>query len=49
MSNVIKKVAVVGTGTLGTQIAMQAANANYQVKVFDVNFLPRENSACGKY
>ena len=36
MSNVIKKVAVVGTGTLGTQIAMQAANANYQVKVFDV-------------
>jgi len=37
MSEVIKKVAVVGTGTLGTQIAMQAANANYQVKIFDVN------------
>jgi len=36
MSEDIKKVAVVGTGTLGTQIAMQAANANYQVKIFDV-------------
>ena len=37
MRFIIKKVAVVGTGTLGTQIAMQAANANYQVNVFDVN------------
>ncbi len=36
MSEVIKKVAVVGTGTLGAQIAMQAANANYQVKIFDI-------------
>jgi 3-hydroxybutyryl-CoA dehydrogenase len=36
MSEVIKKVAVVGTGTLGTQIAMIAANANYQVNIFDV-------------
>ncbi|KKL00002.1 hypothetical protein LCGC14_2628980, partial [marine sediment metagenome] len=29
-------VAVVGTGTLGTQIAMQSANANYHVKIFDI-------------
>jgi len=36
MSEVINKVAVVGSGTLGTQIAMQAANAKNQVKIFDL-------------
>lgn len=36
MSKALEKVAVVGIGTLGTQIAMQSANANYQVKIFDV-------------
>ena len=35
---------MVGTGTLGTQIAMQAADANYQVKVFDVNQESFENA-----
>lgn len=37
MNKEIKIVAVIGTGTLGTQIAMQAANANYHVKIFDIN------------
>ncbi len=32
----LNKIAVVGVGTLGTQIAMQSANSGYQVKVFDV-------------
>jgi 3-hydroxyacyl-CoA dehydrogenase len=31
----IERVAVIGTGTLGTQIAMLAANADYRVKIFD--------------
>jgi 3-hydroxybutyryl-CoA dehydrogenase len=31
----IKKVAIIGTGTLGTQIAMVAAASGYQVKTFD--------------
>jgi 3-hydroxybutyryl-CoA dehydrogenase len=44
MSEDIKKVAVIGTGTLGSQIAMQAANANYQVKVFDVKKGSFENT-----
>ena len=35
MSREIKNVAVVGSGFLGTQIAMLAAHHNYQVKVFD--------------
>ncbi len=35
MKKPFKKVAVVGTGILGTQIAMLAANAGYKVKVFD--------------
>ncbi len=33
----IRKVAVVGTGTLGTQIAIQAARFGYQVAVYDVD------------
>jgi 3-hydroxybutyryl-CoA dehydrogenase len=33
----LKKVAVVGSGILGTQIAMVAAHAGYMVKVFDLN------------
>ncbi len=36
----LKKVAVVGTGILGAQIAMVAAHAGYKVKVFD----PREGA-----
>jgi 3-hydroxybutyryl-CoA dehydrogenase len=32
----IQKVAVIGTGILGTQIAIQAACHNYQVTVFDI-------------
>lgn len=36
----IRKVVVVGTGTLGTQICMTAANAGYQVGCFDI----QENS-----
>lgn len=36
----IRKVAVIGTGTLGTQICMTAANAGYQVQCFD----PQEGS-----
>jgi len=32
----LNKIAVVGVGTLGTQIAMQSANSGYQVKVFDI-------------
>jgi 3-hydroxybutyryl-CoA dehydrogenase len=36
----LKKVAVVGTGILGAQIAMIAAHAGYKVKVFD----PREGA-----
>jgi 3-hydroxybutyryl-CoA dehydrogenase len=32
----IERIAVVGTGTLGTQIAMLAANADYRVKIFDI-------------
>jgi 3-hydroxybutyryl-CoA dehydrogenase len=35
MGGRIKKVAVIGTGTLGTQIAIQAAAYGYQVKVYD--------------
>ncbi len=35
MQRKIKKVAVVGTGTLGTQIAIQCASYGYEVKAFD--------------
>lgn len=35
MSNKIRKVAVVGTGTLGAQIAMQAARYGYDVSAYD--------------
>jgi 3-hydroxybutyryl-CoA dehydrogenase len=37
MSNLLplNKVAVIGTGNIGTQIAMQAASTGYKVKVFD--------------
>jgi 3-hydroxybutyryl-CoA dehydrogenase len=35
MGQQIKKVAVVGTGTLGTQIAIQAASYGYDVKTYD--------------
>jgi 3-hydroxybutyryl-CoA dehydrogenase len=44
MNKAIKKVAVIGTGTLGTQIAMQAARANYLVKTFDVKKGSLENT-----
>ena len=32
----LEKIAVVGVGTLGAQIAMQSSNSGYQVKVFDI-------------
>ncbi len=35
MGGGIEKVAVIGTGTLGTQIAIQAAAYGYQVKIYD--------------
>jgi|YNPNPStandDraft_1061719.scaffolds.fasta_scaffold21370_3 3-hydroxybutyryl-CoA dehydrogenase len=35
MSIGIRKVAIVGTGTLGTQIAIQAASYGYEVRAFD--------------
>ncbi len=35
MTEPIKKIAVVGTGTLGAQIAMLASNAGYSVTIFD--------------
>ncbi|MGB9699235.1 MAG: 3-hydroxyacyl-CoA dehydrogenase family protein [Thermodesulfobacteriota bacterium] len=37
MESKIKKVAVVGTGTLGTQIAIQCASYGYEVKAYDQN------------
>jgi len=40
MKKPFKNVAVVGTGILGTQIAMLAANVGYKVKVYD----PREGA-----
>ena len=36
MQRPLDRTAVIGTGTLGAQIAMLAANAGYQVKAFDV-------------
>jgi 3-hydroxybutyryl-CoA dehydrogenase len=36
MSNPVEGVAVVGVGTLGTQIAMLAANAGYRTNTFDL-------------
>jgi len=36
MQRPLDRIAVVGTGTLGAQIVMLAANAGYQVKAFDV-------------
>ncbi len=36
MKKPFKNVAVVGTGILGTQIAMLAANVGYKVKVYDL-------------
>jgi 3-hydroxybutyryl-CoA dehydrogenase len=36
MSKPVEGVAVVGVGTLGTQIAMLAANAGYRIKTFDL-------------
>jgi len=35
MAQKIKKVAVIGTGTLGTQIAIQAAYYGYDVRAYD--------------
>ena len=35
MEQKIKKVAVIGTGTLGTQIAIQAAYYGYEVRAYD--------------
>jgi 3-hydroxyacyl-CoA dehydrogenase len=35
MAKPFESVAVVGTGTLGAQIALLAANAGYSVNVFD--------------
>ncbi len=35
MNEPIKKIAVVGTGTLGAQIALLASNAGYRVAIFD--------------
>jgi len=35
MKQKIKKVAVIGTGTLGTQIAIQAAYYGYEVGAYD--------------
>ena len=37
MSNTIKKVAVIGTGVLGTQIAALTASFDYEVSVYDTN------------
>ena len=37
MAQQIKKVAVIGTGTLGAQIAVQAASYGYDVKSFDLD------------
>jgi 3-hydroxyacyl-CoA dehydrogenase len=35
MTKPFKKIAVVGTGTLGAQIAMLASHAGYSVTIFD--------------
>ena len=35
MTKPFKKIAVIGTGTLGAQIAMLASNAGYSVTIFD--------------
>ena len=35
MPKPFKKIAIIGTGTLGAQIALLAANAAYSVSVFD--------------
>lgn len=37
MANTIKKVAVIGTGVLGTQIAALTASFDYEVSVYDTN------------
>jgi len=37
MESKIKKVTVIGTGTLGTQIAIQCASYGYEVKAYDQN------------
>jgi len=37
MANMIKKVAVIGTGVLGTQIAALTASFDYEVSVYDTN------------
>jgi len=37
MEEKIRKVSVIGTGTLGTQIAIQAASYGYEVKVYDLD------------
>ncbi len=36
MSKPFEKVTVIGTGTLGTQIALPAGNAGYSVTVYDL-------------
>lgn len=36
MSKPLNRVTVIGTGTLGTQIALLAAHTGYQVKIYDV-------------
>ena len=45
MSKPLEKVAVVGTGILGAQIAMLAVHAGYRVKIFD----PREGAFIETY
>ncbi|NVM26393.1 MAG: 3-hydroxybutyryl-CoA dehydrogenase [Desulfobacterales bacterium] len=45
MSKPLEKVAVVGTGILGAQIAMLAVHAGYRVKIFD----PREEAFIETY
>ena len=37
MSNKINKVAVLGTGVMGGQIAAHLTNANYEVYAFDID------------
>ena len=45
MAKPFEKVAIVGTGILGAQIAMLAAHAGYTVKVYD----PREEAFLETY
>ncbi|RZS97391.1 3-hydroxyacyl-CoA dehydrogenase [Cecembia calidifontis] len=40
----IKRVCILGAGTLGTRVALQAALSGYQVAIFDINPKALENS-----